>query len=327
MDTSRSHTALLGGYYLIWCVFGVMANVYAKVFLSDGGDAVALTLWEFTAASAVVAIMSAVTHNTTKSFPALLRDSMRDDGEGGRYWMVMAVVTNGLGHLLINSSMAAVNVSLTHTIRAAEPLCVLLWDWLLLHHPPQLLPSLSLLPIFLGVYLVCRADLSFTLPGFSLAMLSNFLFSLRNVSFKAIPKRPTHPLLFYGILCFFGSWLMVLFFLFEWAVSGVWPSSFTPPPSLLLLPSPLSSSIAIVSHFVYNTASFGILSSLSTVTHAVGNAMRRVTIVVAAIFFFHSTLSLDVFFGIVISTLGCIWYSLSSMQKTPEIVRSETIKV
>lgn len=322
-EGDEKKVGVLAIYYVIWCLFGVLANVYSKVFLSDGGDAVTLTMLEYLLGFSVVAIY--LCYIQRKSVLSILTECRRDNEEAAG-WMFFAVVTNGFGHLLINTSMAVVNVSLTHTIRAAEPLCVLLWDFLLLHRHPNVHALLSLCPIVLGVYLVCRADISFTLSGFSLAMFSNFLFSLRNVCFKSLPKRPD-PLIFYGFLCLFGFLLMSLYIVYEFLLNTFSPSSATSSSNLFRLPSPLQLFIAVSSHFIYNTASFGILSSLSTVTHAIGNAMRRVTIVVASIFFFHTEVTMDTFVGIVVSTIGCVGYSLFSIRQSSESTKAEMIKV
>ena len=109
---------------------------------------------------------------------------------------LLACVPLALFHAFTNTlmltSLSKIAVSLTHTIRATEPLFVTLAAMFVLGTRPRASLIWSLVPIVVGVSVASATDVSFSWIGFLAAMGSNVASTMRNVYSKQA-RAISHP--------------------------------------------------------------------------------------------------------------------------------------
>merc|ERR1719310_902984 len=67
-----------------------------------------------------------------------------------------------------------------------------------------------------------------------------------------------------------------------------------------------------ITYYLYNETAFMALGRVLPVTHAIGNTLKRVVIIVSAVIFFHTEVSLTGWVGCSIAILGTFLYSYLS---------------
>lgn len=94
---------------------------------------------------------------------------------------IFALVTvHSIGFFCTNLSLATLNVSFMHTIKASEALFTAFFSFTLLHSKFTTRLLLSLVPIVLGVTIASATEFAFDWFGFGAAVLSNVCFALRS---------------------------------------------------------------------------------------------------------------------------------------------------
>ena len=220
--------------------------------------------------------------------------------------LVLVCLVNGVGHLMTNYSMNSVAVSFTHTVKSAEPLFSVALTVLILGQSVSRNMYLTLIPIVFGVVLATTTELSYTHSGLITAMLSNMLFSTRNIYSKKLQNNNITSWTLFWALSVSGAIQMmillvlgkILFIEVSWPEVSSWGSLF----------------MASVLHAVYNQVSFMILAQLSPVSHAIGNAMRRVVIIYFSVMWFHTPVGVINVIGTLIACGGVLLYSRASQQ-------------
>ena len=66
-----------------------------------------------------------------------------------------------------------------------------------------------------------------------------------------------------------------------------------------------------LSHYTYNECAFLALSSVSPVTHAVANTIKRVAVIVVSVLWFRNPLTLTGALGSLVAVVGVMLYSLA----------------
>jgi len=64
-----------------------------------------------------------------------------------------------------------------------------------------------------------------------------------------------------------------------------------------------------ITYYLYNETAFMALGRVMPVTHAIGNTLKRVVIIVSAVVFFHTEVSLMGWVGCTIAIVGTFLYS------------------
>ncbi|KAI9104947.1 triose-phosphate transporter family-domain-containing protein [Phlyctochytrium arcticum] len=247
------------------------------------------------------------------------------------------------GHVFSSMAISRVPVSFAHTIKALSPLfTVLLYRTLFkIKYGPKV--YLSLLPLTLGVMLVCMSGLSFNFVGFLCALVSTLIFVVQNIVSKKIfnengvgaaaaaaqdvghhphsnhdnvpPPPPRNgggekkldktTVLFYSAGLAFC--LMVPLWLYSdgRALFGKSPKSSI--PVLTLHPRlPLLFLLNGTTHFLQNVLAFHILSLVSPVTYSIASLVKRIFVISAAIVWFAQPVDRRQAFGIGLTFLG-LW--------------------
>lgn len=288
--------ALFGGWYLANIVF----NIYNKQALGALPQPMTMTVLQFGVGSLLALFFWAA--GLVKR-PTLTPDLIKS--------VSLLAVVHTMGNLLTNMSLGAVSVSFTHTIKAMEPFFSVILSAMFLGDVPNPTVVATLLPIVGGVALASMSEASFNWLGFLSAMGSNITFQSRNVlSKKLMLKKDGDGLdnISMFSLITIASFLMLT--PISLAVEG-W--SLTPAalaakgvanPSLVMQ----HALIAALCFHTYQQVSYMILSRVSPVTHSIGNCVKRVVVIVAAIVFFSTPVNTQNAIGTSIALGGVFAY-------------------
>lgn len=204
--------------------------------------------------------------------------------------------------LFTNLAVAKVNLSLVHTIKAAEPFYAACLSFLLLGIVPSAGALGSLALIVSGVMLASISEVSFNYVGFLAAMGSNLGFCLKNVLSKKLQGAASVDELNLISLLTLGSFVMGLPF-------AMWREGPTPPfGDAVLLVRGVSAGVLF---HLYQIASVLILYRASPVTHSVVNIIKRPVLILVSIACFGTPVGWRNGFGLACALMGCYAYSIA----------------
>lgn len=236
------------------------------------------------------------------------------------------------GHVLSSSATQRIPVSLVHTIKGLSPLFTVLAYRIVFDVKYTKETYLSLVPLTVGVVMACSVEFSGNLTGIISALLAALIFVAQNIFSKklfneaaraeadAVPHSQLHPkkldklnLLFYGsslaLLLTLPLWLWAEGFAFIADVFQDGKVSLSNKPSALDHgPLALEFFFNGIFHFGQNILAFILLSMVSPVTYSVASLIKRVFVIVVAIFWFHSRTSKVQAFGIALTFFGLYLY-------------------
>jgi solute carrier family 35 protein E1 len=182
----------------------------------------------------------------------------------------------------------------------------------------------------LGVAIASMKELSFTWTGFLAGMASNLFYQLRIVLSKKELNGESNvltPANFFRVLTIISAveLLPISIALEGYKVRSVWESAIAAGLDTDVLMSNML--ISGFSYYCYNEISFWILGSISPMTHAVGNTVKRVVIIIASIVILKSPMSNNGIVGSAIAVLGTLAYSLAvhraSLDKAEKIANED----
>nr|GEV84917.1 phosphoenolpyruvate/phosphate translocator 2, chloroplastic-like [Tanacetum cinerariifolium] len=297
-----SRTLQLGGMFGVWYSLNIYFNIFNKQVLKVFPYPTTVTTFQFGCGTLMILIMW-----TLKLHP-------RPKIHKSQIVPVLTLaVAHTMGNLLTNISLGRVAVSFTHTIKAMEPFFTVLFSTLLLSERPSLWVVASLLPIVGGVALASFTEASFNWIGFGSAMASNVTNQSRNVLSKKFMVRKEEAL--DNINLFSVMTIISLFLLipFAYLLEGVKLT----PEYLQFLGSQgvnvkelcVRSILAGIFFHSYQQVSYMILEMVSPVTHAVGNCVKRVVVIVSSILFFRTPVSPLNSLGTGLALAGVFLYS------------------
>ncbi|KAF5457267.1 hypothetical protein F2P56_021380 [Juglans regia] len=222
-------------------------------------------------------------------------------------------VVHTMGNLLTNISLGKVAVSFTHTIKAMEPFFTVVLSALFLSERPTIWVVSSLMPIVGGVVLASFTETSFNWTGFYSAMASNLTNQSRNVFSKKFMVKEEETLdniNLFSVITIISFILLVPMAIF---LEGI---KFTPSylqsaanQGLNVKELCVRSVLAGFCFHCYQQVSYMILQMVSPVTHAVGNCVKRVVVIVSSVFFFQTPVSPINSLGTAVALAGVFLYS------------------
>eukprot|EP00617_Octactis_speculum_P019895 CAMPEP_0185761478 /NCGR_PEP_ID=MMETSP1174-20130828/20426_1 /TAXON_ID=35687 /ORGANISM="Dictyocha speculum, Strain CCMP1381" /LENGTH=255 /DNA_ID=CAMNT_0028442741 /DNA_START=144 /DNA_END=908 /DNA_ORIENTATION=+ len=131
-------------------------------------------------------------------------------------------LTYTLGFIFTNIALSRCNASFTETVKSAEPISSLTLAQLMRGEDAvSIVEWMTAIPIAMGVGLASYSDASFHIVGFLMAVLSNFMFSLRGLHSKQLRRLYGSPAglddlhLFYRISRYGLSIVVPLALIFE----------------------------------------------------------------------------------------------------------------
>lgn len=219
---------------------------------------------------------------------------------------------HALGNLASVYSFGAGSVSFTHVVKAAEPIFSAIFSAIFLQNIFPLPVYLSLAPIVVGVGLASLKEIHFSWLSFSTAMLSNAFYQLRIVLAKkelTSANNTLTPASLFRIITILSAFeLLPLSLLLEGnVIQSTWNSAVLAGFNQYELIRNII--ISGVSYYLYNEVSFWILGLIHPITHAVGNTLKRVVLIVASVLMFNTPLNIQGSIGSGIAIFGTLLYS------------------
>ncbi|CAD7700900.1 unnamed protein product [Ostreobium quekettii] len=218
-----------------------------------------------------------------------------------------------IGHVSACVSFSKMAVSFAHIVKSAEPIFSVALSGPLLGEVYPFYIWLSLVPIAFGCSLAAMKEISFSWLGFNNAMVSNLGMVLRGIYSKKtlVDFKSIDGINLFGLI----SVVSLLYCLpaaalvegAQWSSAWNTVTSNMGPSQLYLL---LGTSGLF--YHLYNQASYMVLGlGITPVTFSVGNAMKRVAVVVSSVLFFRNPVSLFNWIGSSVAILGTYLYSIA----------------
>ncbi|EXC20310.1 Phosphoenolpyruvate/phosphate translocator 2 [Morus notabilis] len=297
-----AQTLQLGSMFGIWYLLNIYFNIFNKQVLKVYPFPTTVTA--FYSGCGAVMILLMLGFNLYPR-PKITRSQLAA--------ILPLALAHTLGNLLTNVSLGKVAVSFTHTIKAMEPFFTVVLSALLLAERPTLWVVSSLVPIVGGVALTSFTEASFNWIGFCSAMASNLTNQSRNVFSKKVMVNHEETL---DNINLFSVITIISFILLVPSAILLEGVRFSPS----YLQSAANQGLNIRELFVrsllagfcfhaYQQVSYMILQMVSPVTHAVGNCVKRVVVIVSSVIFFQTPVSPINSLGTVLALAGVFLYS------------------
>merc|ERR1719331_1971012 len=304
-SSGMMETLTTGAFFALWYLFNIGYNIYNKKALN------ALPIpYTMAALQLAVGIPYALALWTTgiRKAPKLSADNIK------------TLIPVSLGHLGTHIgavvSLGAGAVSFTHIIKASEPVVSAGLSFVLLGAVYSPITYLTLLPIVGGVALASLKELSFTWLGFGAAMLSNVSSALRGILAKktmggGVGENMNETNLYAVMTIMAFAVLLPVSLLVETpkavgAAINTAVAAGTSKKDLAIL-----SALSGAYYYLYNEVAFLALGRVNPVTHAVGNTIKRVVIIIASVIAFNTPISRLGVIGSSIAITGTLLYSLA----------------
>ena len=227
---------------------------------------------------------------------------------------------HAIGHLTGVYATAVGSVSFVQVVKSAGPVYAALISGVILRQSVSRRVWLSLIPIVGGVGLASAEELDFVWAVFLGAAASDISLALRNVlSKRSMDSKPstgsrtenmTPANTFYLFTCLSCAICIPITLALEGAsAASAWSAATTTAGAgahlfSLILQSGLYFTL-------YSEVQFKALDSVHPVTHAVGNTMRRVVIMLVCIAFFRTPVSVMGAAGSAIAIVGSYLYAMA----------------
>ena len=169
------------------------------------------------------------------------------------------------------------------------------------------------------LFLTALTELSFTWFGFITAMLSNFFYQFRIVMAKfelsdSDPQKsheaPLSPAQLFRVVTLLAA--LELFplslFLEGDSITSKWNAAVNTAGSREALIIDLV--VSGFTYYAYNEVAFWILGKINPITHAVGNTIKRVVIIVASVVILQSPMTTQGVVGSALAVAGTLLYSV-----------------
>merc|ERR1712071_608226 len=304
--SNLKETVQVGTYFALWYLFNIGYNIYNKQ---------ALNALQYPWTIATIQMATGCAYFVPlwllkiRKAPKLSFDEIKT-------LIPIALCHTGV-HIGAVVALGAGAVSFAHIVKASEPVVTCLFNFILLKEILPLPVYATLLPIIGGVAIASMKELSFTYLALGAAMLSNVSSSARGVlSKKTMSGKKIGENLdaqnLYAVLTAISTLILIplclaiegtgFFSAFKGLVaSGEWTNK------------SLSTLLALggASYYAYNEVAFLALGKVNPVTHAVGNTIKRVVIIVASVIAFKTPMSTGSIIGSTIAIAGTLMYSLA----------------
>jgi len=337
---------------LVWYLSSALTNTSSKSILNAFPKPITLTIIQFAFVSGwclFFAYLARLFPRLKITIPALRNGIRYPSRDVIATTMPLALFQIG-GHILSSTATEKIPVSLVHTIKGLSPLFTVLAYRFIYNIRYPTATYLSLIPLTLGVVLACSVEFSGNLFGVLCAFGGALVFVTQNIFSKqlfnesaraeadgAATTTAPRKLDKLNLLCYCSGLAFVLTFpIWLWtdalplysAPLGLTPHM-TPsalPTSPLYLP--LEFFFNGIFHFAQNMMAFVLLSLVSPVTYSVASLIKRVFVIVMAIFWFgNSTTPLQAG-GIALTFLGLYLYDRASdSAKADRRARLETLRI
>jgi len=299
-------TLQVGTYFALWYLFNIGYNIYNKQALNV--LAYPWTIATLQMATGIAYFLPLWLLKIRKAPKLSLNDI--------KTLIPIAFCHTGV-HIGAVIALGAGAVSFAHIVKASEPVVTCGLNALLMKEVLPLPVYLTLLPIIGGVAIASMKELSFTVLALASAMLSNVSSAARGVLSKKTMKgkqigENLDAQNLYATLTALSTIILIPFML---AIEGT--SFFTAFKSVVATGDYTNKALSMllafggISYYAYNEVAFLALGKVNPVTHAVGNTIKRVVIIIASVVAFKTPMSTGSIIGSSIAIFGTLLYSLA----------------
>jgi solute carrier family 35 protein E1 len=304
--SALKETLQVGTYFALWYLFNIAYNIYNKQ---------ALNALDYPWTIATLQMATGLFYFVPLWLLGI-RKAPKLSGSDLKTLLPIAMCHTGV-HIGAVIALGAGAVSFAHIVKASEPVVTCGLNALLLGQILPLPVYLTLLPIIGGVAIASMKELSFTVLALASAMLSNVSSAARGVLSKKTMSgqkigENLDPQNLYAVLTAMSTCILIpltlavegtgMFKAFGTAVAA---GEFTKKSLATLL------ALGGASYYAYNEVAFLALGKVNPVTHAVGNTIKRVVIIIASVVAFKTPMSTGSIIGSSIAIAGTLLYSLA----------------
>ena len=228
--------------------------------------------------------------------------------------LIPIAVLHTLTHLGAVVSLGAGAVSFTHIVKAAEPAVSAALSAAFLKSFLPIPVYLSLIPVMFGVALASMTELSFSWLAFGAAMVSNVASASRGIVGKKSMGKPIGQNMdavnLYAVMTILSTAIMVPVFL---AMEGtqIAPVLQSIAAAGKMKTLVIETLLSGIFYYLYNEVAFLALDNVAPVTHALGNTIKRVVIIIASVLVFGTKMTSQGVLGSSIAIGGVLLYSLA----------------
>ncbi|KAL5540629.1 hypothetical protein UlMin_043204 [Ulmus minor] len=303
-----SRTLQLGSMFGIWYLLNIYFNIFNKQVLKVYPFPATVSAFQVGCGTTIIILMWTFNlYTRPKITPSQLAA------------ILPLAFAHTLGNLLTNISLGKVAVSFTHTIKAMEPFFTVLFSALFLAEIPSIWVVSSLIPIVGGVALASFTEASFNWVGFGSAMASNITNQSRNVFSKKFMVKKEETLDNINLFSVITIISFILLLPTAILIDGVKfsPSYLQSAANQGLNIRELCVKLLLAGFCIhaYQQVSYMILQMVSPVTHAVGNCVKRVVVIVSSVIFFQTHVSPINSLGTALALAGVFLYSRAKRLK------------
>jgi solute carrier family 35, member E1 len=299
-------TLQVGSYFALWYLFNIGYNIYNKQALN--ALAYPWTVATFQMAIGILYFGPLWILGIRKA-PKLSFADLKT-------LFPIALCHTGV-HVGAVIALGAGAVSFAHIVKASEPVVTCALNAALLGQVLPVSVYMTLLPIIGGVAIASLKELSFTWLALGSAMLSNVssaargVLSKKTMSGKKIGENLDAQNL-YAVLTAMSTAILIPMML---AMEGT--GFFTAFGKAVKAGQHTRNGLATLialsgaTYYAYNEVAFLALGKVNPVTHAVGNTIKRVVIIVASVIAFKTPMSTGSIVGSSVAIFGTLLYSLA----------------
>ncbi|XP_074597503.1 solute carrier family 35 member E2A-like [Brevipalpus obovatus] len=195
-----------------------------------------------------------------------------------------------------------VPVSFAETIKSSAPVFTVLISWIMLGERTTLLTIISLIPVMSGLVICSAYELSFTLTGFAVSLLTNLSECLQNVfSKKLLRNHEPVDIQFYSSISSFILQIPCLLAMVDFPY--VWNVLFEDSNIVL------SFILAGLSFHLQSLSEYVLLTCISPVTHSVANTAKRAVLIWLSVIIFGNPVTYLSWIGTTIVIVGVLFYN------------------
>lgn len=298
-------TLKVGCLFLIWYALNIGYNLYNKKVLNMVPE-LTYTIAFLQLFLGLIYVIPIWGLNIRKA-PELTLDEIKT--------LLPVATLHTLTHIGAVVSLGAGAVSFTHIVKAAEPAVSAFLSAIFLKQFLPIPVYLSLIPVMGGVAMASLTELSFTWLSFISAMISNIASAARGIVGKKSMKKPIGKNMnapnLYAIMTILSSIATLpLCLLLESQSYKIVLTKIVNQGLGNILAKQIF--LSAIFYYLYNEVAFLTLDNVSPVTHALGNTIKRVVIIITSVLVFKTKMSLQGVIGSSIAILGVLLYSLTS---------------
>lgn len=297
-------TLKVGSLFGLWYALNIGYNIYNKKVLNLAPELTYTTA--FLQLFLGLAYVLPVWGFGFRKAPELTTDDVKT--------LLPVATLHTLTHLGAVVSLGAGAVSFTHIVKAAEPAVSAALSAVFLKSFLPVPVYLTLVPVMGGVALASLTELSFSAKSFAAAMVSNVASASRGIvgkkSMGEPPGKNMNAANLYAVMTIIASVFCLPIALFLEG-GNIAPTLKALTANGLRKTFAVQTFLSAIFYYLYNEVAFLTLDNVAPVTHALGNTIKRVVIIIASVIVFGTKMTTKGVVGSATAIFGVLLYSLA----------------